>query len=129
MDVLGNMLTKIRNAGNTKKEKVDIPRSKLKVDISKILKSEGFIKNYKEIKDNKQGIIRIILKYDDNGDHVIRKAMRISKPGLRKYCEARAIPKVKNGMGIAIMSTSKGVMTGYAARKNNCGGEVICYVW
>jgi small subunit ribosomal protein S8 len=129
MDVISNMLTMIRNAGEARHEKVDIPKSNLKLAITNILEKEGFIKSYKEIKDNKQGLIRIILNYSDSGEHVIRKMEKVSKCSLRQYVGSDHIPRINNGLGVAIISTSKGVMTDKEARRQNCGGEFLCYVW
>ena len=128
-DPVADMLTRIRNANNAFHEKVDIPASKLKMEIVKILKKEGYIKNYKYIEDRKQGIIRVYLKYGDNKEKVITQLVRVSKPGLRVYSRANKIPKVLGGLGTAIISTSKGVLTDKESRKLNVGGEVICYVW
>lgn len=128
-DPIADMLTRIRNAGNAKKKSVDMPASNIKKAIAKILLDEGYIKNYEYVEDNKQGKLVITLKYDQSGNKVIAGLKRISKPGLRIYAACEDIPKVLNGLGIAIISTSKGVMTDKNARKNNVGGEVICYVW
>ncbi len=128
-DPIADMLTRIRNAGNAKKKSVDMPASNMKKAIAKILLDEGYIKNYEYIEDDKQGKLVITLKYDQLGNKVIAGIKRISKPGLRIYAACEDIPKVLNGLGIAIISTSKGVMTDKNARKNNVGGEVICYVW
>jgi small subunit ribosomal protein S8 len=128
-DPIADMLTRIRNANMVKLQKVDIPSSNLKVNIATVLKQEGFIKNYKVISDNLQGILRIYLKYIDEKDSVINEIKRISKPGGRVYKKAEDIPVVKSGMGVAIVSTSKGIVTDIAARKAGIGGEVLCTIW
>lgn len=128
-DPISDMLTRIRNAIRVKADKVDIPASRMKIEISKILKEEGFIKSYKIIKDKKQGIIRINLKYTPEGDSVISDLKRISKPGRRVYVSKEEVPYVMGGLGIAILTTSQGVMTDKECRQRGIGGEVICYVW
>lgn len=127
-DPIADMLTRIRNAKCIKAEKVDIPISKMKLEIAKILKEEGFIKAYKILKDRKQGILRVILKYVDN-ESVISGLKRISKPGRRVYVSRNGIPIVIGGLGISILTTSKGVLNDKACRREGVGGEVICYVW
>lgn len=128
-DPIADYLTRIRNANMAKHDSVEIPASNMKKSISKILKNEGFINDYEVIDDNKQGIIKIDLKYGPNGERVISGLKRISKPGLRNYVDAANLPKVLNGLGIAIVSTSAGVITDKEARDKNIGGEVIAYVW
>lgn len=128
-DPLADMLTRIRNASTARQEKVDVPASRLKLEVARILKEEGYIKNYKFTKDGKQGVIRIFLKYEENRRPVIEGLKRISRPGRRIYTEAEEIPKVLGGLGITILSTSKGVMTDQEARRLNVGGEVLCCVW
>ncbi|GAB5046893.1 30S ribosomal protein S8 [Thermodesulfovibrio sp. TK110] len=128
-DPIADMLTRIRNAIKVKADKVDIPASRMKIEISKILKEEGFIKSYKIVKDKKQGIIRINLKYTPEGDSVITNLQRISKPGRRVYVSKDEVPHVMGGLGIAILTTSQGVMTDKECRHRGVGGEVICYVW
>ena len=128
-DPVADMLTRIRNANHAGHEKVDIPGSKLKTNIAGILKKEKFIKNYKFIEDHKQGTIRLYLKYGPNNERILTNLKRISKPGLRVYVDSDNIPKVVGGLGIAVISTSKGVMTDIACRKLGIGGELICYVW
>ena len=128
-DPIADMLTRIRNANMVRHEKVEIPASKMKKEIAEILKREGFIRDAEYIEDNKQGIIRIFLKYGANNERVITGLKRISKPGLRVYAKAQEVPKVLGGLGIAIISTSKGVMTDKEARQAKSGGEVVCYVW
>jgi small subunit ribosomal protein S8 len=128
-DPIADMLTRIRNASKAKHEKVDIPSSKLKIEIAKILKDEGFVKNVKLVKDRRQGLIRVYLKYSDDEIPVIQGLKRISKPGRRVYAGNDNIPKVLAGLGTAILSTPKGIQTGKQAKKDNVGGEVICHVW
>lgn len=128
-DPIADLLTRIRNGAMAKLQKVDIPSSNLKVAIVNVLKNEGFVKNYKIISDQKQGILRIYLKYIDETDSVISEIKRISKPGGRRYVNSTNIPTVKQGLGIAILSTSKGLMTDKAARESGVGGEIICTVW
>jgi len=128
-DVIADMLTRIRNAASAKHETVDIPASNLKKRIAEILAEEGYIKGFTEIDDKKQGIIRITLKYTENKRNVISGIKRISKPGLRVYAGKDELPKVLGGLGIAIISTSKGVMTDKEARKAGVGGEVLAFVW
>ncbi len=128
-DPIADMLTRIRNASKAKHEKVDIPSSKLKVEIAKILKDEGYIKNVKLVKDRRQGLIRVYLKYTDEEKPVIQGLKRISRPGCRVYTGNDTIPKVMAGLGTAILSTPKGIQTGKQAKKDNVGGEVICHVW
>lgn len=128
-DPIADFLTRIRNANMVMHEKVEIPASKTKAALAEILKNEGFIKDYEQVEDGKQGIIRVYLKYGANREKVISGLKRISKPGLKVYCKKDEIPKVLGGLGIAIISTSKGIMTDKEARKLGLGGEVICYVW
>ena len=128
-DPIADMLTRIRNANMVKLQKVDIPSSNVKVNIAQVLKQEGYIKNYKVIADNRQGVLRIYLKFIDEKDPVINEITRISKPGSRTYVDSESIPTVKNGLGIAILSTSKGIMTDVSARQAGIGGELLCTVW
>lgn len=128
-DPVADMLTRIRNANMVKLQKVDIPSSNLKVSIANVLKQEGFIKNYKVISDNLQGILRVYLKYIDEKDSVINEIKRVSKPGGRVYVKSENIPVIKSGLGVAVLSTSKGVITDNAARKAGLGGELICTIW
>ncbi|CAM4253565.1 MULTISPECIES: 30S ribosomal protein S8 [Paenibacillus] len=128
-DPIADMLTRIRNANVVRHETVEMPASKIKKQIAEILKREGFIRDAEYIEDNKQGIIRIFLKYGPNQERVITGLKRISKPGLRVYTQSTEIPRVLGGLGIAIISTSKGVMTDKEARQVKSGGEVVCYVW
>ena len=128
-DVIADMLTRIRNANNAKHETVDVPASNLKKSIAQILSDEGYIRGYQVVEDGKQGIIRITLKYTATKQKVIHGIRRVSKPGLRIYSNCEDMPKVMNGLGIAIVSTSKGVMTDKKARQANVGGEVLAFVW
>ena len=128
-DVIADMLTRIRNANNAKHESVDVPASNMKKSIADILVAEGYVKGYQVIEDGKQGIIRITLKYAAGKQKVIHGLRRVSKPGLRIYTNCEDMPKVMNGLGIAIVSTSKGIMTDKSARAANVGGEVLAFVW
>ncbi len=128
-DPIADMLTRIRNANNARHASVDVPASNMKKSIAEILLEEGYIKNYQIIDDGKQGIIRVTLKYAENKQRVISGIKRISKPGLRVYAAKDELPRVLRGLGIAIISTSKGIMTDKNARKENVGGEVLAYVW
>ncbi len=128
-DPIADMLTRIRNASAAKHKTVDVPASKMKKAIADILYNEGYIKSVEEIANENQGILRIALKYDENGAKVIAGIKRISKRGLRVYASAEKLPKVLNGLGIALISTSKGIKTDKEARKENLGGEVLAYIW
>ena len=128
-DVIADMLTRIRNANDAKHATVDIPASNMKKAIAEILVKEGYVKSYETIEDGKQGVIRITLKYQGNKQKVLRGIRRVSKPGLRIYASCEEMPRVMNGLGIAIVSTSKGIMTDKQARKENVGGEVLAFVW
>lgn len=128
-DTIADMLTRIRNANAMRYNEVSVPASKLKLELAKILKEEGFIKDYKMVKEDAQGTILLTLKYGHNKERVITGLKRISKPGLRVYVKAEEVPKVLNGLGIAIISTSHGIMTDKEARKQNLGGEVLAYIW
>ena len=128
-DPIADMLTRIRNANSSKHKTVDIPASKMKLSIADILFKEGYIKSFEEISSDVQGTIRVALKYDEKGNRVIAGIKRISKPGLRVYASKEELPQVLNGLGIAIVSTSKGIMTDREARKEGLGGEVLAYVW
>ena len=128
-DVIADMLTRIRNANDAKHATVDIPASNMKKAIAEILVKEGYVKSYETIEDGKQGVIRITLKYQGNKQKVLRGIRRVSKPGLRIYASCEEMPRVMNGLGIAIVSTSKGIMTDKAARAEHVGGEVLAYVW
>ena len=128
-DPIADFLTRIRNANMVRHESLEVPASKTKLEIANILKAEGFIKNFDYTSDDKQGVIRVFLKYGPNNERVITGLKRISKPGLRVYAKTGEIPKVLNGLGIAIVSTSEGVITDKEARAKNVGGEVLAYVW
>lgn len=128
-DPIADFLTRIRNAGMVYHDKVEVPASRMKKDIAELLKTEGFIKDYEFIADNKQGILRLYLKYGPNRERVISGLKRISRPGLRVYAGKDELPKVLGGIGMAVVSTSKGIMTDKQARKLGLGGEVLCYIW
>ena len=128
-DPIADMLTRVRNANTAKHENVDVPASNIKKEIARILLEEGFIKGYDVIEDGKQGLIRLQLKYGKTGERVIKGLKRISKPGMRVYDDRDTLPKVLNGIGVSIISTSKGILTDKQARELGIGGEVICYVW
>ena len=128
-DPIADMLTRIRNGSSAKFSKVDIPASKIKIQIARILKDEGYIKNFKVIKDNRQGLLRLYLKFDEKNQQVLSSIQRVSRPSRRTYAKKDAIPKVLNGLGVSILTTSKGVMTERDARKQGVGGEIICTVW
>jgi small subunit ribosomal protein S8 len=128
-DPIADMLTRVRNAGKAKFNSVDIPGSRVKVELARVMKDEGFIRNYKFIKDNKQGILRVYLKYTDDQAHVIQELVRVSKPSRRVYVGAGEVKPVYNGLGVAVLSTSKGVISDKQARKENVGGEVLCSIF
>ena len=128
-DPIADMLTRIRNGNNARHDSVDIPASNIKKQLAQILLTEGFVKGYDVIDDGKQGIIRVDLKYGAHNEKVISGIKRISKPGLRVYVKSDEVPRVLGGLGIAVLSTSRGIMTDKNARKEGIGGEVICYVW
>ena len=128
-DTIADMLTRIRNANSMRYTEVKVPASNLKLELARILKEEGFIKDYKVLDEKVQGMILLTLKYGQNKERVITGLKRISKPGLRVYAKADEVPKVLNGLGIAVISTSKGIMTDKEARKQNLGGEVLAYIW
>jgi small subunit ribosomal protein S8 len=128
-DPIADMITRIRNANSAKHDTVDVPASNMKKAVAQILLDEGYIKSFQSIEDNKQGIIRINLKYGPNKSHVVTGLRRVSKPGLRIYTNCEDMPKVMKGLGIAIVSTSKGIMTDRQARKENVGGEILAFVW
>ena len=128
-DVIADMLTRIRNANDAKHPTVDIPASKMKESIAKILVAEGYVKSYQIVEDGKQGVIRVTLKYMTGKQKVIRGIRRVSKPGLRVYAGYEDMPKVMNGLGVALVSTSKGIMTDKQARSQKIGGEVLAFVW
>ena len=128
-DPIGDMLTRIRNAGKAKLSSVDIPGSNLKTELANVLKNEGFIKNFKFLKDGKQGLLRVYPKYSQENQHVILGLKRISKPGRRVYAKSKDIKPVLNGLGISILSTSKGIVTDKVARREKLGGEILCNIW
>jgi len=128
-DPIADMLTRIRNANRALLERVDIPASRFKVEIAKTLKAEGFIRAFKLIDDNKQGVLRVYLKFGPGNERVILGLRRVSRPGLRVYRKSRQIPSVISGVGVSIVSTPQGVMSGKQARERSLGGEVLCYVW
>ncbi len=128
-DPIADMLTRIRNANQALLERVDMPASRLKVEIAKILKAEGFIRAYKLIDDQKQGVLRVYMKFGPGNERILQGVRRVSRPGLRVYRPARRLPRVFSGLGVAIVSTSHGVMTGKVAQERQLGGEVLCYVW
>jgi small subunit ribosomal protein S8 len=128
-DPIADLLTRIRNANMVRHEKLEVPASNMKKEIAEILKREGFVRDVEYIEDNKQGIIRIFLKYGSNNERVITGLKRISKPGLRVYAKATEVPRVLNGLGIALVSTSQGVLTDKEARAKQVGGEILGYVW
>lgn len=129
MDTIGDFLTRIRNAGAAKQEKLDIPASNMRVGIAKILLEQGYIRSFKVVRDGKQGVMRVYLKYNEKGRPVITAIDRVSRPGRRVYVNADKIPPVRDGFGIAILSTNKGVVDGDTAKKDKIGGEFLCSVW
>jgi len=128
-DPISDMLTRVRNASQALHDRVEVPASKVKVELARVLHEEGFIRSYRIIEDNKQGIIRIYLKYSETEERVISGIKRISKPGRRVYVNKSLLPRVLGGLGVAVISTSQGVMTDRTCRKSNVGGEVLCHVW
>jgi small subunit ribosomal protein S8 len=128
-DPIADMLTRIRNAGVARFDKVDIPASRMKISLARILKEEGFIKNYKVIKDNRQGLLRVYLKFSDHQRPLIQGLRRVSKPGCRVYRGHSDLPKVQAGLGMAVVSTSQGIVTDRQARKLQVGGEILCEIW
>jgi small subunit ribosomal protein S8 len=128
-DPIADMLSRIRNGIQARHDRVELPASKLKVEIAKILKNEGFISNYKLVEDKTQGLLRIYLKYSEDGEPVIHGIERVSRPGRRVYRNKQEIPRVLGGLGLAIVSTSKGVLAGHDAARTGVGGEVLCQVW
>jgi len=129
VDPISDMLTRIRNAAKAKKKEVNIPSSRMKVELAKLLKEEGYIRNFKVIDDNKQGILNIALKYTEDNLSVISGLRRVSKPGCRIFCTKDSIPKILNGLGVVIISSSKGIATGKKCEELGVGGEVICSIW
>ncbi|RJQ48451.1 MAG: 30S ribosomal protein S8 [Nitrospiraceae bacterium] len=128
-DPIADMLTRIRNANMAKLEKVDVPASKIKIEITKLLKEKGFIKSFKVLRDRKQGVIRITMKYFDNNEKALTGLKRVSTPGRRVYVDKTKIPRVMGGYGVAILSTSKGIFTDEICRQQGVGGEVLCSIW
>lgn len=129
MDTIGEFITRVRNAGAAQHEKVDIPSSNVRVGIAKILLANGYIRSFKVVRDNKQGVMRVYLKYNEKGRPVITSINRISRPGRRVYVKSTEIPEIRDGFGIAILSTNKGVVDGETAKKENLGGELLCNIW
>jgi small subunit ribosomal protein S8 len=129
MDTIGEFLTRIRNAGDAKHEKLDIPASNSRVGIAKILLDHGYIRSFKVVRDGKQGVMRLYLRYNEKGKPIITTVERISRPGRRVYVGSDRIPEVRNGYGISILSTNKGIVDGDTARKTNLGGELLCHLW
>lgn len=129
MDTVAEFLTRIRNAGEARHEKVDVPASKLRVGLAQILANQGLIRSFKVAKDSKQGVMRVYLKYSDDGKHVMSAINRISRPGRRVYVKSTEIPQVRSGLGMTILSTSQGLMSGKEAQKKNLGGELVCKIW
>lgn len=128
-DPIADMLTRIRNANMVRKDYVDIPASKIKVAIARTMKDEGYVKYYKVIRDKKQGILRVFLKYGANNEPIIHGLTRVSKPGIRRYVSKDEIPKVLGGLGITVLSTSRGVLTGQDCKRARIGGEILCNIW
>lgn len=129
MDTIGEFLTRIRNAGMARHEKLDIPASNLRVGIAKILLESGYIRSFKVAKDGKQGVMRVYLKYNDKGRPLITAVDRVSRPGRRVYVKSQDIPSVRNGFGISILSTNRGIVNGDTAKQDNLGGELLCTIW
>jgi small subunit ribosomal protein S8 len=129
MDTIAEFLTRIRNAGFAKHEKVDVPSSGMRLGMASVLQKNGYIRGFKVARDNRQGMMRVYLRYNEKGEHMIKNLQRISTPGLRKYIAVDEIPKVRNGFGTAVLSTSKGIMSGEEATKSNLGGEFLFQVW
>ncbi|MBX2987374.1 MAG: 30S ribosomal protein S8 [Bdellovibrionaceae bacterium] len=129
MDMIGQFLTMVRNAGDARHEKVDLPASKMRAGIAQILVEEGYIRSFKIAKDSKQGIMRVYLKYDEQGNHAISNVRRVSTPGRRVYVQSDEIPVIRSGLGVSVLSTSKGVMSGKNATENKLGGELLCTIW
>ena len=129
MDTIGQFLTSIRNAGAARLEKVDVPSSNMRVGIAKILQDEGYIRSFKVAKDSKQGVMRVYLRYDENGKHIISKIQRVSTPGRRFFSKAADIPFVRSGFGFSILSTNKGIVSSKQAKNLKLGGEILCEVW
>jgi small subunit ribosomal protein S8 len=129
MDTIGDFLTRVRNAGAARHEKLDIPASNVRVGIAKILLEQGYIRSFKVVRDGKQGVMRVYLKYNEKGKPIITAIDRVSRPGRRVYVRSTEIPRVRDGFGISILSTNRGVVDGDTAKKDNLGGELLCNVW
>ncbi len=129
MDTIGEFLTRIRNAGTARHEKLDVPASNMRVGIAKILLESGYIRSFKVAKDGKQGVMRVYLKYNDKGRPLISAIDRVSRPGRRIYVKAKDIPSIRNGFGISILSTNRGIVDGDKAKVDNLGGELLCQIW
>ena len=129
MDTIGDFLSRVRNAGSARHEKLDIPASNVRVGIAKILLDNGYIRSFKVVRDDKQGVMRVYLKYNDKGKPIITAIDRVSRPGRRVYVKSNDIPEVRDGFGISILSTNRGVVDGDTAKKENLGGELLCNVW
>ena len=129
MDTVAEFITRIRNAGYAKHEKLDVPSSNLRVGIASALHKNGYIRSFKVARDGKQGMMRVYLRYNPSGDHIIKNIQRVSTPGIRRYVGVSDIPQVRNGFGISVLSTSKGVMSGDEAKQQNLGGELLFQVW
>lgn len=129
MDTVSQFLTRIRNAGNAKHEKLDVPSSNLRVGIANILQKNGYIRSFKVVRDGKQGMMRVYLRYNAKGEPIIKSLNSMSTPGLRRYVGAKEIPTVRNGFGMSVVSTSKGIMSGDEAREQNLGGELLFQLW
>lgn len=128
-DPIADMLTRIRNGNQALLQRVDIPASRLKVEVAKLLKAEGFIRTFKLVDDGRQGVLRVYLRYGAGNERILQGIRRVSKPGLRVYRKAAQVPAVYSGLGVSVVSTSQGIMTGKEARERRLGGEVLCYVW
>lgn len=129
MDTIGEFLTRIRNAGLARHEKIDVPSSNMRVGLAQILQETGYIRSFKVARDGRQGIMRLYLKYNEKGSHAISSVQRVSRPGRRVYVASTQIPTVRSGLGVTILSTNKGVMSGDRAKAENLGGELLCQLW
>ena len=129
MDTIGDFLTRVRNAGVAKHDKVDVPSSNMRVGLAQILQDNGYIRSFKVAKDNRQGIMRVYLKYREDGNHAITNVSRVSKPGKRTYVKSNDVPEVRSGYGLVVLSTNKGILSGEDATKIKVGGEVLCQIW
>lgn len=129
MDTIGEFLTRIRNAGLARQEKIDVPSSNMRLGLAKVLQDAGYIRSYKVARDSRQGIMRVYLKYTENGNHAMSNVQRVSRPGRRVYVGSDQIPNVRSGLGVTILSTNKGIMNGEQAKSQNLGGELLCKLW